>query len=61
MQTSGYVGTNGKTKGHNLHYKVIVNGKKVNSKKQKLPSGKGLKGKKRENIEKNKIKLDVLK
>jgi hypothetical protein len=31
-----------------LHYEVIVNGKKVNSQKLKLPSGKVLKGKNRE-------------
>ena len=33
---------------HILHYEVIVNGKKVNSQKLKLPSGKILKGKARE-------------
>ena len=40
---------------------VIINGKKVNSQKLKLPSGKILKGKDREIFETNKIKLDVLK
>ena len=44
-----------------MHYEVIVNGKKVNSQKLKLPSGKVLKGKNRELFETNKIKLDVLK
>jgi hypothetical protein len=40
---------------------VVVNGKKVNSQKLKLPSGKTLKGKEREIFEVEKIKLDVLK
>ena len=40
---------------------VIINGKKVNSQKLKLPSGKILKGKERKLFEVNKIKLNVLK
>jgi len=40
---------------------VLINGKRVNSQKLKLPSGKILKGKERKLFETNKIKLDVLK
>ena len=39
----------------------IENGKKINSQKLKLPSGKILKGEKRKLFEVNKIKIDVLK
>ena len=59
-QIIGYVGSSGMSTGPHLHYEVLENGRKINSQKLKLPSGKILKDNKRKLFEIQRIKTDVL-